>query len=158
MSDEETTMVEVVKSKLGKALKNSHPLKSGLSGMEDFSYIYFLTRGQGPQWMVDHVLKEIDILLSQTEDCVSCHNKLLAFAIRFCEEPLPERGKEYKALYDQARAHPDRDYLAEVNEQIKRFRKNYKENAWRYEIKLSEPMFQKSPPARQKQKFQTNLF
>lgn len=143
MSDD---ILKIVESKIAKAFNSKHPVKKGLSGIDDFAYLYLLTSEQSPEWILKHVLEPIDKLRESLSDCNACPWRLVAFAMLFSENKLPEKHKEYKALIDNSRNNIGKIRLEEVESHIAFYREDYPENAWKYSVKLSDSMLEYGLP------------
>lgn len=143
MSD---NILQVVKSKFSKAFASKHPVKKGLSGFDDFAYLYFLTCEEQPEWILKHVLEPINTLRESLADCDACPWRLAAFAMRFSENKLPNQVKKYRALIEGSRNKIGEIRLQEVNAHIDYFREDFSENAWKYDIKLTAAMLKYGLP------------
>ena len=116
-------IIETINRDINNRFFEVHPFKSGGAGMEAFSKLYYTTRKQYPEFIMNNIINKIDELLKEKNiiACFSCHMKLLIFAIHICNDKLPEQKKIYREKIFALSTRWERNYFSEVRDAINRY-------------------------------------
>ena len=114
---------EQVEIAITNRLHESHPLRSGRSGIEEWAKLAVFMETNDGSALRPH-LGAIDELFEKTltSEC-ACSGKICAFMEVFCEGRLPEEHKRWSKMCDEriASGRNKRDYRQEVQEAIAQY-------------------------------------
>jgi hypothetical protein len=111
---------------IGNRFTERHPFKQGSAGMEWFSRMLPLAGQLTPKETEEYLCPLLDKLLLQTDCCLLCRAKLLAFAELYCSQKVARRAVGYWKLYQECllcrpkNAAP-RDFRTEIYHAIRQY-------------------------------------